>query len=87
MHSYSGIIEKSLRIKLMKELIKIGDAAVSEKKVVETTAIASPEKEEKSENEKKSTSTKKAKSRKQSRGTGRVKIQNNQEEKELNAFK
>ena len=71
----------------MKELIKIGDAAVSEKKVVETTAIASPEKEEKSENEKKSTSTKKAKSRKQSRGTGRVKIQKNQEEKELNAFK
>ena len=38
------------------ELIKIGDTAVSEQKVVETTPINSPEEEKKAE--KKSTSTK-----------------------------
>ena len=43
------------------ELIKIGDTAVSEQKVVETTPINSPEEEKKAE--KKSTSTKKAKSK------------------------
>ena len=45
-------------------MIKIGDAAVSEQKVVETTPVSSPEEEKKAE--KKSTSTKKAKSRGQS---------------------
>ena len=69
----------------MLELIKIGDAAVSEQKVVETTTMTSPEKEEKSEKE--STSTKKSKSKKQSRGTGRVQIPKEQSEEELNAFK
>ena len=44
------------------ELIKIGDAAVSEEKVVETTPMSSPESKEESETEKKSTSTKKSKS-------------------------
>ena len=38
------------------ELIKIGDAAVSEQKVVETAPVSSPEEEKKAE--KKSTSTK-----------------------------
>lgn len=66
-------------------MIKIGDVAVSEQKVVETTSMASPEKEEKSEKE--STSTKKSKSKKQSRGTGRVQIPKEQAEEELNAFK
>lgn len=69
------------------ELIKIGDVAVSEEKVVETSAMASPKKEEKSENEKESTSTKKSKSKKQSRGIGRVKLQDEKEEQELNTFK
>ena len=69
------------------ELIKIGDTAVSEQKVVDTSAISSPEKEEKAKAEKKSTSTKKAKSKTQSRGTGRVKLIKQQEEKEINLFK
>ncbi len=68
-------------------MIKIGDTAVSEQKVVDTSAISSPEKEEKAKAEKKSTSTKKAKSKTQSRGTGRVKLIKQQEEKEINLFK
>ena len=67
-------------------MIKIGgDAAVSEQKVVETTAMSSPEKKE--ESEKKSTSTKKAASKKQSRGTARAKIVREQGEKEISLFK
>ena len=69
------------------ELVKIGDAAVSEQKVVETSAMTSSEKEEKSEGEKESTSAKKAKSKKQSRGSAKVKLQKEKEEKELNTFK
>ena len=68
-------------------MIKIGDVAVSEQKVVETATIASPEKEEKSESEKKSASTKKAKSKKHARGIGRVENPKEQDEEELNAFK
>ena len=67
-------------------MIKIGDAAVSEEKVVETTSMSSPENKEESAPEKKSTSTKKAKSTKQSRGTARSKIVREQEEKEVNLF-
>jgi TrmH family RNA methyltransferase len=67
-------------------LIKIGDAAVSEEKVVETT-IASPEEKEESKTEKKSTSTKKAKSKTQSRGSGRVKLIRDKEEEEISLFK
>lgn len=67
-------------------MIKIGgDAAVSEQKVVETTAMSSPEKKE--ESEKKATSTKKAASKKQSRGTARAKLVREQEEKEILLFK
>lgn len=67
-------------------MIKIGgDAAVSEQKVVETTAMNSPEKKE--ESEKKATSTKKAASKKQSRGTARAKLVREQEEKEILLFK
>lgn len=69
------------------ELIKIGDAAVSEEKVVETTAMNSPENKEESKTEKKSTSTKKAKSKTQSRGSARAKLIREKEEKELNLFK
>ena len=68
-------------------MIKIGDAAVSEQKVVETTSISSPEKKEESKSEKESTSTKKAASKKQSRGTGRVKLVREKEEQEINLFK
>ena len=68
-------------------MIKIGDAAVSEQKVVETTSISSPEKKEESKSEKESTSTKKAASKKQSRGTGRVKLVREKEEREINLFK
>ena len=68
-------------------MIKIGDAAVSEEKVVGTTAMASPENKEESKPEKKSTSTKKAKSKTQSRGTGRVKLVRDKEDQETNLFK
>ena len=68
-------------------MIKIGDAAVSEQKVVETNTISSPEKKEESKAEKKSTSTKKAKSKKQSRGTGRIKTIRENEEQEVSLFK
>ncbi len=69
------------------ELIKIGDAAVSEEKVVETTAMASPEEKEESNAEKKSTSTKKAKSKPQSRGSARVKLIREKEDAETSLFK
>ena len=42
-------------------MIDIGDTAVSEQQVVDTTAMSSPKNEEKAEAEKKSTSTKKSK--------------------------
>ena len=67
------------------ELIKIGDAAVSEEKVVETTPINSPEEEKKAE--KKSTSTKKAKSRGQSLAIKDLQQQPKDEENELDFFK
>lgn len=67
-------------------MIKIGDAAVSEQKVVETT-VSSPETKEEEKAEKKPTSTKKAKSTKQSRGTARGKLIKEQEEKEISLFK
>ena len=66
-------------------MIKIGDAAVSEQKVVETASMSSPEK--KDESKEKSTSTKKAASKKQSRGTGRVKLVRGKEEQEISLFK
>ena len=69
------------------ELIKIGDAAVSEEKIVETTSMTSPEKKDESESEKKSTSTKKAKSKPQSRGSARVKLVREKEEEEISLFK
>ena len=68
-------------------MIKIGDAAVSEEKVVETTTMSSPEKKEESVPEKESTSTKKSKAKKQARGTARSKIVREQEEQEVNLFK
>ena len=68
-------------------MIKIGDTAVSEEKVVETTAMASPEEKEESKAEKKSTSTKKAKSKTQSRGTGKVKLIREKENEEISLFK
>ncbi len=68
-------------------MIKIGDAAVSEEKVVETTAMTAPEKKEESSTEKESTSTKKSKAKKQARGTARSKIVREQEKKEINLFK
>ncbi|WP_405293697.1 TrmJ/YjtD family RNA methyltransferase [Methanobrevibacter sp.] len=67
-------------------MIKIGDAAVSEEKVVETT-MASPEKKDESKTEKKSTSAKKAKSKTQSRGSGRVKLIREKEQEEISLFK
>ena len=67
------------------ELIKIGDAAVSEQKIVETNAMASSESEKKSE--KKATSTKKSTPKKQSRGTARAKIVREKEEKQVSLFK
>jgi len=67
------------------ELIKIGDTAVSEQKVVETTPINSPEEEKKAE--KKSTSTKKAKSRGQSLAIKDLQQQPKDEENELDSFK
>ncbi len=68
-------------------MIKIGDAAVSEEKVVNTAPLSSPKNEEDSKAEKKSTSTKKSKSKTQSRGTGRAQLTRNEEEKEVNHFK
>ena len=69
------------------ELIKIGDAAVSEEKVVETTTMSSPESKEESKTEKESTSTKKSKSRSQSRGSARAKLIREKEDKEISLFK
>ncbi len=66
-------------------MIKIGDKAVSEQKVVETTPINSPEEEKKAE--KKSTSTKKAKSRGQSLAIKDLQQQPKDEENELDSFK
>ena len=68
-------------------MIKIGDTAVSEEKVVETAAMNSPEKKSEEKSEKKSTSTKKAKSKTQSRGTGRVKLVREKEDEEISLFK
>ena len=68
-------------------LIKIGDAAVSEQKVVDTTTMSSTEEKDKSKNEKDATSKKKAASKKQSRGTGRVKLVREKEDKETSLFK
>ena len=68
-------------------MIKIGDVAVDEQKVVETASMSSPEKKEESSSEKKSTSTKKSKARKQARGTARVKLAREKEEQEINLFK
>ena len=68
-------------------MIKIGDAAVSEEKVVETTTIASPDEKDESKTEKKSTSKKKAASTKQARGNGRVKLIREKEDKNVNLFK
>ena len=72
---------------LYQELIKIGDTAVSEEKVVETAAMNSPEEKSEEKSEKKSTSTKKAKSKTQSRGTGRVKLVREKEDEEISLFK
>ncbi len=69
------------------ELIKIGDVAVSEEKVVETTTINSPEQKEESKTEKESTSTKKSKSKTQSRGQTRAKIIKEHEKNEISLFK
>ena len=69
------------------ELIKIGDAAVSEEKVVETTTMSSHESKEESKTEKESTSTKKSKSRSQSRGSARAKLIREKEDKEISLFK
>ena len=66
-------------------MIKIGDAAVSEQKVVETTPVTSPEEEKKAE--KKSTSTKKAKSRGQSLAIKDLQQNKKEEDDELNSFK
>ncbi|SDA50125.1 TrmJ/YjtD family RNA methyltransferase [Methanobrevibacter millerae] len=63
----------------------MGDAAVSEEKVVEATPIAQPEKEEKTE--KKSTSTKKAKSRGQSLAIKELQQTKSDSEEELDLFK
>ena len=66
-------------------MIKIGDAAVSEQKVVETTPVSSPEEEKKAE--KKSTSTKKAKSRGQSLAIKDLQQNRKDEENEPDTFK
>ncbi len=68
-------------------MIKIGDAAVSEEKIVETTTMSSSENKEESKTEKESTSTKKAKSKTQSRGTARVKLVRDKEDEEISLFK
>lgn len=67
-------------------MIKIGDAAVSEEKIVETN-LNSPEVKEKTKSEKKSTSSKKSKSKKQSRGIKIAKGPEEDAEKELSNFK
>ena len=66
-------------------MIKIGDAAVSEQKVVETTPVSSPE--EKKKEKKKSTSTKKAKSRGQSLAIKDLQQNKKDGENELDTFK
>lgn len=66
-------------------MIKIGDTAVSEQKIVETAPLDS--KKEKEDSDKKSTSAKKAKSTNQSRGTARAKLIKEQEQKEVSLFK
>lgn len=66
------------------ELIRIGDTAVSEQKVVETP-VSSPEEESKSE--KKSTSKKKAKSRGQSLAIKDLQQEKKDSEDELDLFK
>lgn len=63
----------------------MGDAAVSEEKVVEATPITQPEKEEKTE--KKSTSTKKAKFRGQSLAIKELQQTKSDSEEELDLFK
>lgn len=68
-------------------MIKIGDTAVDEQKVVETQPISSDDKKEESTAEKKSTSTKKSKPKAQSRGTSRAQLTKVQEEKETTLFK
>ena len=68
-------------------MIKISDTAVSEQKVVDTSTISSPENKEESAAEKKSASTKKSKDKTQSRGTARIKLTREQEEKEVIQFK
>ena len=67
-------------------MIKIGDTAVSEEKIVETN-LNSPEVKEKTKTEKKSTSLKKSKSKKQSRGIKIAKGPEEDAEKELSNFK
>lgn len=66
-------------------MIKIGDAAVSEQKVVEATPVSSPEEEKKAE--KKSTSTKKAKFRGQSLAIKDLQQNKKDEDNELDTFK
>lgn len=68
-------------------MIKIGDTAVSEQKVVETTTMTPEEPKEESTSEKQSTSTKKSKHKAQSRGTVRSKIVKEQEDEEVSLFK
>ena len=68
-------------------MIKIGDAAVSEEKVVETTTMTSKENKDESKSEKEATSTKKAKSQPQSRGTARTKLIREKEDEEISLFK
>ena len=68
-------------------MIKIGDVAVSEEKIVENTTISSDESEKEEKTEAKSTSAKKSKTKKQSRGTARAQLKDEQEEKETRLFK
>ena len=68
-------------------MIKIGDAAVSEEKVVETTTMSSPENKEESKTEKKSTSTKKSKTRSQSRGSARAKLIREKEDEKISLLR
>ena len=65
----------------------MGDTAVSEQKVVETSTINSSENKEDSKTESKSTSTKKSKTRTQSRGKARAKLIRENEEKEVREIK
>ena len=67
-------------------MIKIGDSAVSEEKIVDTHPLTSTESDKKSEKD--TTSTKKAKSKKQSRGTTKADIiRQKKNDKEVNLFK